>query len=159
MKIMKTSALWLIAFPLLSGAQIIKNEDISMGEFPQNFARMIGVEAYVDLDSAIASYAIINGEVTCNKKSAMALAIRDKVPKSEQAPFKAYSTVKFKYKETGSSERYFRDLIFEDGSREDAALLAMCSGKSSMKASVFVLEPPGSGGSASYNFLKSINPI
>ena len=67
----------------------------------------------------------------------------------------------FTYKDAYDPKRpkYKSDLIFEDGSREDKALLEMCSGHKKVKASVYVLEPPGSEFAPTYDFLKAIKPL
>ena len=130
-----------------------------MREYPRDFARMIGMEEDPKLTNNIGSYAIIKGEISCTKRSALSLAKWDKIPKSEQEPFLSYSTVAFSYKDSYSSEKYKRDLVFEDASREDKALFEMCSGRKKAKASIYVLEPPGSEFTPTYNFLKAIKPL
>ncbi len=159
MKMNKMNVLLLVIFPLTSFAQIIKNEDISMREYPRNFARMIGMEEDLKQTNNIGSYAIIKGEVSCTKQSALSLAKRDKIPKKDRGPFQNYSTVTFSYKDSYNTGRYNKDLVFEDGSREDDALLNMCVGHKRVKASVYILEPPGTDVTPTYNFLKTINPL
>ena len=149
----------LTLYPLISKSQIVENKDISMREFPIDFAHMIGIEGDPETSDGMASYAIIKGTMSCKKYPAMSLAKRDRIPKRDRVPFQAYSTVKFSYKNSGDSTTYLRDLIFENGSREEATILSMCLGQKIVKANVFVLEPPGSDGAPQYNFLKSIKPL
>ena len=53
-----------------------------MRDFPIDFAHMIGVEGDPKISDGMASYAIINGVVTCKKMPALSLAKRDRIPKS-----------------------------------------------------------------------------
>jgi hypothetical protein len=159
MKAKLISILLLTLYPLISSSQIVENKDISMRDFPIDFAHMIGVEGDPKISDGMASYAIINGVVTCKKMPALSLAKRDRIPKEYQAPFRKFSTVDFQYREPNSSIKYHRDLVFNDGSPVDEAILTMCADHKTVKASVFVLEPPGADGAPQYNFLKSIKPL